>query len=380
LRDAKAKSITAELARTVALAQGALDGATKQLETIEGEVGSDLGELRVLNESGAGESNLRSSLNAIKNELRQVTTTRDANEQQLKLLVVAQKDTNALVATPSRLLESQPALKRLKEGLVDAQLRTAQLLGSMSADHPQAQAAKAAEQEVRQHLRNELDSAIRGLNADLKVSDTQIASLQKQVTDAEGRLSRLARLRARYGNLVAEVKQCNSTLEKAQKDLADARASEAAALSASLISRLDTPQVGNSPIGPGKTVIVASGFMGGLVCGLGLVFLMVPTPTGTRGRRLTDYLGFGRRATDKQGNRRAADEPVMRRESDPPARRRESDVTLPTVVSTPTIVEAPPSRERQGDRRGTGGDRRQRQEDPLPEHQDTPNDEAVGAQ
>jgi succinoglycan biosynthesis transport protein ExoP len=387
LRDAKAKSITAELARTVDLAQADLSVATKQLETIETEVGSDLGELRVLNESGAGESNLRSSLNAIKNELRQASTARDANEQQLKLLFAAQKDTNALVATPSRLLESQPALKRLKEGLVDAQLRTAQLLGSMSADHPQAQAARSAEQEVRHHLRNELESAIRGLTADLKVSESQIASLERQVTDAELRLSRLARLRARYGNLVAEVRQCNATLERAQKDLADARASGAAAHSASLVTRLDSPQVGNGPIGPGKTVIVGSGFLGGLICGLGLVFLTVPTSTGSRGRRLTDYLGFGRRASDKQGNRRGDDHAGRqegsgdrgqgtgqgkRRETDAPGKRRESDFVPPAVVVTPVPAETSPCRERQGDRRGSG-DRRNREEP-----QTTPTDEAVG--
>lgn len=370
VRDAKAKSITAELARTVDLAQADLDAATKQLETIETEVGSDLGELRVLNESGAGESNLRSSLNAIKNELRQVTTIRDANEQQLKLLFAAQKDTSALVATPSRLLESQPALRRLKEGLVDAQLRTAQLLGSMSADHPQAQAARAAEQEVRQHLRDELESAIRGLTADLKVSETQIASLQRQANDAEQRLGRLAKLRARYGNLVAEVKQCNTTLERAQKDLADARASGAAAHSASLITRLDSPQVGNSPIGPGKTVIVGSGFLGGLTCGLGLVFLMVP-PVHSQRRRLSDYLGFGRRATDKGTEVRGQGAGhANRRGTDRPGTRRETDFTPPPVVMTPPPVPTSAPRERQGDRR-TGNDRRNREE-PQPDPSDEP--------
>jgi succinoglycan biosynthesis transport protein ExoP len=46
---------------------------------------------------------------------------------------------------------------------LDAQLRTAQLLGTMSPIHPQVVAAREAEQEIRRHLRSELTVAIRGV-------------------------------------------------------------------------------------------------------------------------------------------------------------------------------------------------------------------------
>ncbi|MDP6057570.1 MAG: hypothetical protein QGH33_01705, partial [Pirellulaceae bacterium] len=109
------------------LATHELNDATERLETMEREVGNDLGELRSLNESGAGSSNLRAALNEVKTELRQATSAMEANQQLHDLLVRAQDDANELLATPSRLLESQPSLRRLKEGLVDAQLRTAEL-------------------------------------------------------------------------------------------------------------------------------------------------------------------------------------------------------------------------------------------------------------
>ena len=309
LRNLRAESIMAELAKTVTLAQSDLDRATARLAALETEVGTDLGELRILNDSGSGDSNLRTALNQIKNDLRQVGTAHEAEQQQLKLLTAAMNDPDSLIATPNRLLEAQPALRRLKEGLVDAQLRTAQLMGKMSKDHPEVKGALANEEAVRRELREELELAVRGLEADLAVSASQIKALGKQAAEVEGRLDRLAALRARYGNLVADVRQRSETLQRAQQELADARAAQAAAQSASLITRLDRPLSGNHPIGPSAAAIVLTGLAGGLATGLGLVFLL--TPAGPfHGRRWSDYLSIGRRAGDKRPVRRAADTPA----------------------------------------------------------------------
>jgi len=88
-------------------------------------------------------------------------------------------------------------------------------------------------------------------------------------------------------------------LTKAQKDLADVRASQAAALSASVITRLDQPDPGNGPVGPSFPVIVAAGLGGGLMLGLGLVFLVAPIGN-LWGRRWSDHSGAGRRADDQK--------------------------------------------------------------------------------
>ena len=55
--------------------------------------------------------------------------------------------------------------------------------------------------------------------------------------------------------------------------MAEARATEAAAHQANLISLIDLPEVGNRPIGPGRTVIVLGGLLGGLAIGAGIVLL-----------------------------------------------------------------------------------------------------------
>jgi len=61
----------AELERTLTVGQQDLEKATARLQALEQRVGTDLGELRILSDGGAGESNLRSSLTQLEAELRQ---------------------------------------------------------------------------------------------------------------------------------------------------------------------------------------------------------------------------------------------------------------------------------------------------------------------
>ena len=233
--------------------------------------------------------------------------TYDAQQQQRELLKRAQADPEALLGTPTNLLESQAALKRLKDGLVDAQLRTSELRGKMSPGHPRVQAAIQAEKAVRQNLRGELGTALQGLAADLLITRRQLDELNKQQVDLQSRLDRLAGLRARYSVHVEDVHQRTNILEERKKKLAEARASENASQSASLITRFQRPQGSDDPIGPGNATIVVAGFAGGLMTGVGLVFLVAPIGPSARGRRLSDYLRIGRRNSDHGQHQRPAD-------------------------------------------------------------------------
>jgi len=306
LRDRKAQSIVAELEEQVRLAQSALDQATGRLQQMERQVGSDLGELRNLNDSGRGDSNLRTLLTQINEELRKLQGSLAAKKQSLQLLQSAQKDPQSLVAAPNEMLDGLPTLRRLKEGLAEAQLRTAQVLGKMNEEHPLAQAALAAEREVRDRLREELVWATEGLQADLQVEQARAEKLQQQLAEVQGRLDRLAGLRAEYNNLVNEVRQKSEILDRATKALAEAKAAQAAAKSTSLLTPLEGPEVDPRPLGPGPLVILSGCLLGGWLIGAGLVFLIYPPPDA-QGRRWTDRIRFGRRATDPPIGRRATD-------------------------------------------------------------------------
>lgn len=276
LRDAKAGSMINELTTAVALAQTDLQAATRQLTSLETQVGSDLAELRVLHGSSSGDSDLRRRIQELETELRQARLDQRNQQDLHKLLTAALDDPGRLLAAPNRLLESQPALRRLKEGLVDAQLRTAQLLGGRTESHPLVRAAREAEQQVSVQLHDELAVALRGVEVDLRLVTGRASMLAEQLSDGRSRLERLAGLRAEYSNLVAEVQHRTTLLEQAQRQLAETRGSQAGARAASLLSRIDAPATGAHPAGPRRAVIVLVGLVGGLLIGGGVLFLTVP--------------------------------------------------------------------------------------------------------
>ncbi len=278
VRDATAKSMSVELKRAVEMARENLAEATKRVAATEAEVGEDLGDLRMLHQSISGETSLQRTATDIRNELRQVQNSRHSTEALIGLLKEAQKDPQRLVATPNRLIESQPGLRQLKQGLVEAQLRTASLLGQMSEAHPAVIAARESEQEVRRNIHAELAEAISGLELELKLQGSQEETLDVRLADLDKRLAKLASLRAAYGSSLAEVANRAELLRQAEDDLAQAEASQAGADAASLIGRLDDPTVGTLPAGPGRKTIVAVGIVAGLLLGFGLLVLTTPMP------------------------------------------------------------------------------------------------------
>jgi uncharacterized protein involved in exopolysaccharide biosynthesis len=273
IRDAKAQSMIDELSKTMHLAQTDLDETTARLAGIEKQLGGDLAELRGMQDAASGDSALRRTAAEIDADLRHARATEQANRQLLGMLRSAASDRGALLAVPSRLLDSQPALKRLKDGLVDAQLQTSRLKGGMSAEHPLVIAAKVAEEEIARHLDQELAVVAGSLEAELRLDAERIALLETQLSQATGRLSRLADLRAAYASLVAETGNRTKLVERAEQNMAEARAARASAKAASLIGRIDAPDAGIRPVSPSRATILLAGILGGLAAGFGVVML-----------------------------------------------------------------------------------------------------------
>ncbi|HEV7279392.1 MAG TPA: Wzz/FepE/Etk N-terminal domain-containing protein [Pirellulaceae bacterium] len=341
LRRERASEVIAEMTKTVELAQAELKQATGKLHDVEQKVGSDLGELRVLNESGGGESNLRTTLNQIRAEVRQLESDRTAKEELRKILEAAKAEPERFVATPNRLLEAQPALRRLKDGLVDAQLRRAALVGKLNPEHPELLSAIAAESETKRNVLRELDGAMLGLDDEIRVVQASLDDLLRQQKDVDDRLGRLAGMRADYGNLVAIVKQRSEALQLADKKLSDAKASYEAAGSARLLTTMGPPVPSDGPVGPGKMqIVLAAGLLGAFGCA-GAIMLATPLQR-MRGRRVTDYLPPHLRPVDRNTGRRDID-----RIADP-AQLAVLSQAPPTVIppATPRGEEAPASRSR----------------------------------
>lgn len=279
IRDEKARSIITELAKAVDVAREEQRETITALGKYEAGVGGDLAELRSLEQTGSGDGDVRRLTVELESEARQADLALRNLRELLAQLTSAQKDTTKLLATPNRLLESQPALRRLKDGLVDAQLRTSQLLGNMSREHPLVRASLDAENEIRTHLHAELSATVVGVEAEVAVAEKLLTDRQARLAEVHRRLDHLVSLRAEYSALFTENQQRTRQLEQAEKQLSDARAAQAGAAAAGLVSRVDTPDAGSKPQGPGKTTILLVGIVGGLLAGAGLLLLTTTPPS-----------------------------------------------------------------------------------------------------
>ena len=278
LLDDRAASVINELQKAVALAEADLDVSSGKLAELEKGVGGDLAELRILHELPAGGSDLRQKVVEVENELRAAKTDRRAKAQLSSLLEAALSDPSRMEALPSRLLESHAMLRRLSEGLSAARLETSGLLGRMSDAHPLVQVAKAQQSEVVRNLNAELKNAIQIAEVELRLSDARVESLDEHLADVRARVLSLAGLRTPYAKLVAETQNRTDLLQMSRRTLADARAAQAAAQTASLIAKIDLPDTGNRPVGLSRSMTALIGLAGGLLAGFGVLLLTVQPP------------------------------------------------------------------------------------------------------
>lgn len=287
LRDARARGMAAELGEVASLAVTRLEEAQRRLAAMEKDVGSNLVELRMLEQSPAGVSELNRELTEAEHEVRQAQAQQSLNRGILKLLREAQQDPRLLVTAPNTLFEAQPNLKRMADGLVDVQLKTSSLLGVMNERHPQVLASRQAEEAIRKKIFSELTLALHAIEAENQLADGRVEYLEGRLADMRGRMSEVAALRVGYASLNSDVIHRRALLEAAERQLADVRASQAVARKFSLIDRIGVPDAGSRPVGPGRLLIAMSGIAAGLIAGLGMFVVTVPVPPHTHRQAVT---------------------------------------------------------------------------------------------
>ena len=286
LREDRAHGLIKELEQQVEIAAGAHTAQTKRLEEFESGVGADLGELRLLHSANSGQSDLRQQLVTLQQELRRYEANVRGAQQLISQLNEARQAPEKLIATPNSLLVTQPALRRLKDGLVDAQLETARLRGTRSDEHPLVIAARESEARIRNDLFRELASAIESAQAELQLDRHRRDDLSKQLVDVRERLNRLAEHRAEYSNRVAGVDNSRRVLDEARQRHSDGLAALAAASKASLVTPIDRPDTGPHPVGPSRSSVVLLSALGGLVLGCGWIFLTAEYPASGLSQRV----------------------------------------------------------------------------------------------
>lgn len=358
VRVARADGVITELARAGSLASEELRKATEQLQIVERDAGADLSDLRGLSEASGNGNTSRQLLDTVKTELRQLENQHNLLLTDYALLRDTQIDPERLLSAPASILNAHPGLKKLREGLADAQLASSQLRGRFTSTHPLVSVAQTSETEIKIRLQIELALALATAGKDVENSQARLDNLKRQQRQLEERLERLARIRADHEKLNQEVRARTAILQDAERELADARAARDAALTSSLLTRLDEPVLGERPIGPGRTTILGAMTLAGLCFGLGIVFLLTP---------LDGELASNDRWNERLGRRLSdrfpwlADQPAgtttpLRRRNDPRGnkqRRRQADMGStvdPNVqpLSVPSTGHREPASEESG--------------------------------
>ncbi|OYP35832.1 hypothetical protein CGZ80_10575 [Rhodopirellula sp. MGV] len=343
VRRVRADSVIIELSHARDLAKANLDRVASQIHEIEVQFGADLGELRKLNDTYGGDSNLRRILETTKEQQRVAELDLKKMQALYDLLVASSKDPQRLLISGGDLLTSQPSLLRLKDGLIDAQLKSSQLSGVYTMLNPKRKAAIATEHEIRERIMQETVSVIAAMEPSLKLQQVELDKLNNRVNDLSRKLEMLATARTSYAEIDAELTQRTEQLAAADQRLADARANRSAALATSLVAELGPPQVSENPLGPGTVTTTMGAMMAGLIFGLGTVFLIAPGPAQSHGRRRwSDHVQTQNRRVGDQSDqsRRATDQ----RQSHPMTRK---DDLVANSSSVTNLIEAQPSSPRQ---------------------------------
>ncbi len=275
VRESRADAVLEELTSARDVAKKELDAVTEKLQAIERKAGEDLSDLRGMTDANSSANSSRNQLDSVKSELRQAETQLRQMTLDLELAEKAFASPEQLLS-PNSLVNSQSGLKKLSEGLADARLNASQLQGRFTENHPLVVAALKAEREIQVRLREELGLARQTLVNDTLLIQRRIATLQEQRDELVARIDVLADIRAEYANLVADVRSRSKVLQDTERQLSEVQAARDAAKSCSLVTRIDTPFSSETPVGPGKTTILAGSTVAGLFFGFGALFLIAP--------------------------------------------------------------------------------------------------------
>lgn len=290
-----------EYALEIAKEQRAI--ATEQLKKIESDVGDNLTDLRSLTDSPSAGGTAKMIVDQLTSERRQVEVQNRQLQEDLRFLQNLEDDPARVLVAPSNVLNSQPGLKRLCEGLVDSQIQELQLTGRYTDEHPAVRAAKFSRQAIRQQLSTELRLARSTLETEINVSEQRVKLLDDQIKAAQKRISELADIRADYANILGEVRNRSTIIEQIEKDLAVAESNRRAAGQSSLVTRIDAPVLSDKPIGPGTKTILLAAMMAGLLSGIGLILLIAPIDLGIKhGRRWSDHIYAANQAMNRNSD------------------------------------------------------------------------------
>jgi hypothetical protein len=261
------------LTQAVDLASGQLDAARAQLAVLESSAGEDLDLLRAHPDSPGAENHLQRALAEMEDTLRQAENARQSNRELVSWLETALAEPGQTTAGSPPAIESQPALRQLRDELIAARSNTSRLQETRLPAHPGVQASLAIEAEIDARWQRELGTFLDGVRAEQPRLDSRVDTLTRQATELRERWQKLSFISANYNQRLADVQQWADRLTRAKSDLSAARDARIDALPVTPSPRIERSATSAHDARPVRALIVAGGLFGGWMVGMCVLWL-----------------------------------------------------------------------------------------------------------
>jgi polysaccharide biosynthesis transport protein len=243
--------------------------------------GTDLESLKAFNDTGSGGNEMQRVLENLKSEKRRALTQAQLAEKQLELLAEAKSEPEVAFARNNELMQTQPSLKRLADGLNDAKLTYNNLAGAFLSEHPRLKAAEQAVANTKQQIASEISLIESALQTQLELARDQIAFFANEEEKYESRMLSVNEKRIDFQQLTNDLTQRLEAMGKQQTMLSEIQSLANTADRVSLVAIVGEPELATNPIGLSKSWIVLMGTIGGFFLGLGIAVTLNDPKWGT---------------------------------------------------------------------------------------------------
>jgi len=151
--------------------------------------------------------------------------------------------------------------------------------GLYSNRHPRVKGLSKALDFSQQQLHNSLSGEMAGVRASIKLKKRQLAGLKDRIEKLKARLIRLSKARSEHLALTTQSQQLGEAATRAKTVWTEIESRTKTARTVGLLTPTDVAQVSTRPDGVGKKVIALAGLLGGLMTGVGLMFIVAPPMT-----------------------------------------------------------------------------------------------------
>ncbi len=266
------RSMERELQLQYNQARTEFEAVAAPVRELVGAAGIDLESLRSFKDS-QGSFELQRVIENIKTEKRRFQTELQTCEKQLQLLREARAQPQRSFVRNNELVQQQPALRKLTDGLNEAKLAYNTLAGTLLPDHPRVKGAQQAIENLELQIASEIELIEESLRTQMELAKSQVEFFQNEEAKYEQRMLSINERRVDFQQLTNDLSQRLEALSKLQTNLSEIQSLASTADKVSLVSIVGPPELATKPKGTSRAFLVLLGLLGGGLLGLGIAVL-----------------------------------------------------------------------------------------------------------